>query len=53
MSLNLTDDEVDTGSGNGLVLSSNKPLPEPMLAQIYVAIWYTMPQWVNYIGNRG
>ena len=27
------------GSGNGLVLSGNKPLPEPMLTQIYVTIW--------------
>ena len=31
------------GSGNGLVPSGNKPLPEPMLTQIYV----TRPQWVN------
>ena len=30
--------QVNIGSGNGLVLSSNKPLPEPMLTQIYVAI---------------
>ena len=29
------------GSGNGLVLSGNKPLPEPMLTQIYGA---TRPQ---------
>ena len=27
------------GSGNGLVSSGNKPLPEPKLTQIYVAIW--------------
>ena len=27
------------GSGNGLVPSGNKPLPEPMLTQIGVAIW--------------
>ena len=27
------------GSGNGLVLSDNKPLSEPMLTQIFVAIW--------------
>ena len=26
------------GSGNGLVPSGNKPLPEPMLTQIYDAI---------------
>ena len=24
---------------DGLVVSDNKPLPEPMLTQIYVAIW--------------
>ena len=34
----LTDD-VNIGSGNGLVPSGNKPLPEPMLTQIYVAKW--------------
>ena len=39
MSLNLTDD-VNIGSGNGLVRSGNKPLPEPMVAQICVAIWH-------------
>ena len=27
------------GSGNGLVPTGNKPLPEPMLTQNYVAIW--------------
>ena len=27
-------------SGNGLVPSGNKPLPEPMLTQICVAIWH-------------
>ena len=30
---------VKIGSGNGLVSSGNKPLPEPMLTQISVAIW--------------
>ena len=30
--------EVSIGSGNGLVPSGNKPSPEPMLTQIYVAI---------------
>ena len=30
--------QVNTGSGNGLVLSGNKPLTEPILTQIYVAI---------------
>ena len=37
MPLDLTDDVI--GSGNGLVLSGNKPLPEPMLTQIFVAKW--------------
>ena len=31
MPLDFTDDQVNTGSGNGLVPSGNKPLPEPML----------------------
>ena len=31
--------EVNIGSGNGLVPSGNKPLPKPMLTQIYVAKW--------------
>ena len=31
---------VNIGSGNGLVPSGNKPLPEPMLTQIYVAKWH-------------
>ena len=39
MSLDFTDDQVNIGSGNGLVPSGNKPLPEPMLTQISVAIW--------------
>ena len=30
---------VNISSGNGLVSPGNKPLPEPMLIQIYVAIW--------------
>ena len=30
---------VNIGSGNGLVPSGNKPLPEPMLTQTYAAIW--------------
>ena len=30
---------VNIGSGNGLVPSGNKPLPEPMLTQIFVATW--------------
>ena len=36
-----TFDYVSIGSGNGLVTPSNKPLlSEPMLTQIYVAIWH-------------
>ena len=31
---------VNIGSGDGLVPSGNKPLPEPMLTQIYVAKWH-------------
>ena len=38
---------VNIGSGNGLVPSGNKPLPEQMLTQISVAI---KPQWVKTIG---
>ena len=30
--------EINIGLGNGLVPSSNKPVPESMLTQIYVAI---------------
>ena len=30
---------VRIGLGNGLVLSGNKPLLEPILTRIYVAIW--------------
>ena len=43
MSLDFTDSfTVNIGSGNGLVPSGNKPLPEPMLTQISdsdLAIW--------------
>ena len=39
MSLDFTDNQVNIGSGNGLVLSGNKPLPGPMLIQIFVTIW--------------
>ena len=31
--------DVNTGLGNGLLPKGNNPLPEPMLTQIYVAIW--------------
>ena len=30
---------VNIGSNNGMVQSGNRPLPEPMLTQIYVPIW--------------
>ena len=32
--------QLNMGSGNGLVPSGNKPLPEPMLTEIYIAIWH-------------
>ena len=35
----ITFDQVNICSGNGLVLAGNKPLPEPMLTLIYVAMW--------------
>ena len=38
---------INIGSGNSLVPSGNKPLPEPMLTQIRVANVITRPQWVN------
>ena len=38
MPQDLSDDKVNIGSGNGLVPPGNKPLPEPVLTQIYVAI---------------
>ena len=34
---------VNTDLGNGLVPPGIKPLPEPMLTQIYI----TKPQWVK------
>ena len=37
--------QVNTGSGNGLVLSGKRSLPKPMLCQIYVAI--SKSQWVK------
>ena len=40
MSLDFIDwTSVNIGSGNGLEPSGGKPLPEPMLAQVSVAIW--------------
>ena len=40
---------VNIGSGNGLVPSGNKPLPEAMLTQIYVAIFHNS---VTFYGHR-
>ena len=31
--------EINIGSDKGFMPSGNKPLPEPKLTQIYVAIW--------------
>ena len=31
---------VNIGSGNDLVLWGNKPLPEPVLTEIFDAIWH-------------
>ena len=39
MPQDLTGDKSTLVQENGLVSSGNKPLPEPMLTQIYVAIW--------------
>ena len=47
MSLNFTDKQWNIGSGNGLVPSGNKPLPESMLTQISATYGITRPQWVN------
>ena len=40
MPKNTYDDQVNSGSGNGLVPSGNKPLPEMMMPRIYVAIYH-------------
>ena len=37
-------DDVIMGSGNGFAVTDNKPLPELMLTDIYVAIWRLFPQ---------
>ena len=41
--------QVNIGFGNGLFPSSNKPLPEPMLIQIYNAIWHhkSTMSWID------
>ena len=40
---------VDIELCNGLWSDSTKPLPKPMLTQIYVAYGITGHQWVNYL----
>ena len=43
---------VNIGSGNGSVPSGNKPLPDPMLIQIFNTIWHheaTISLWWNNI----
>ena len=40
---------VNTSSRYGLVPLSSKPLPEPMLTQIYIAIW---PHWATLVCFR-
>ena len=39
MAQDLSGDEINIDSGNGLVSSGNKPLPEPMLTKFYDAKW--------------
>ena len=35
------------GSGNSLLLSGKKPLPEPVLTQIFVNVCVARAKWVN------
>ena len=43
---------VNIASGDGLLPSGNKPLPESMLTQIsFVIDGIRMPQWINVVGN--
>ena len=42
---------VNTSPGNGLVLSCSKPLPEPMLTQIYVLLWCCSATMSYYMSN--
>ena len=44
--------KVNIGSGNALVPAGNKTSPEPMLTQIYVAIWHQLPQLVNKVHHK-
>ena len=48
---------MDIGPGNGLMLSGNKPVPGPMLTQIFVIVLYHLLHWENAFpqgkcGNR-
>ena len=43
---------VNIGSGNSLVLSGNKPLSEPLLTQISVAIWKSLENHLSYIPSQ-
>ena len=45
--------EDNIGSGNGLVSSGSKLLPEPVLTQFYIIMWVTRPQWVNPLNISG
>ena len=44
---------VNIGSGNGLVKSGNKPLPEPILTQIFATIWRHLAtmSWRAWLGR--
>ena len=39
--------KLNIGWRNGLVSSGNKPLSEPMLIQIWVAIWHQYDHWAT------
>ena len=43
---------VTIGSGNGLVLLGNKPLPVPMVTKIHGTMDNTRGQWVNSVGTE-
>ena len=43
----LTDEQVNIGSGYGLVSSGNKPLSEPVLPKSLMAYGITRPPWVS------
>ena len=47
-SLVLTD-KANIGSDNGLLVSGNKILPEPMLTNFYDTYGVTRPQWVDIV----